>query len=89
MIRISEGELFRIPLKLLLFRGTVVLSVWSFLRSFAVIRSVSAGKLTGKRALMPECGPPSSWRRRPECECYTEIQAGHPDSVAGRQRHWV
>ena len=51
---------------------------------------------------MPECGPPSSWRRRPECECLEkavrrsaissvaicllqEMQAGHPDFVAGRQ----
>ena len=50
--------------------STVVLSVWSFLRSFAVIRAVSAGKLTGKLALMPECGPPWSWKGRPECECW-------------------
>ena len=49
--------------------STVVLSVWSFLWSFAVVRAVSAGKLTGKLAPMPECGPPSIWMGRPECEC--------------------
>ena len=61
MTHISEGELFLIPLKL---RCSVRLycSVWSFLQSFAVIRSVSACKLTCQLALMPERGPPCAVR---------------------------
>ena len=47
----------------------------------AVIRAVSAGKLTGKLVLMPECGPPSSWRRRPECKCWEKAVRRSGDFV--------
>ena len=68
MIRIFEVRCFVFLSNFVVQYGSTVGMVLS-----AIIcghRAVSAGKLTGKLALMPECGPPSSWRRRPECECW-------------------